>query len=159
MWVSRGDQASRGQTIVARVPWRCETARYEMCRPPGSDSRIPKYKPLPRPALVYLACGNSFLIKMRNAQGHLYPHEYYDLLSFLTNTGRFYIEFTAHGSLKSQFPVTISQLPKCPDDLHEYPEKIKFSLESRYMGSPGYVDFSIIIVQDDDEMVSDDSHT
>jgi hypothetical protein len=92
-------------------------------------------------------------------QVSIYPHEYYELLSFLTNTGRFYIEFTAHGSLKSQFPVTISQLPKCPDDLHEYPEKIKFSLESRYMGSPGYVDFSIIIVQDDNEMVSDDSHT
>ena len=82
------------------------------------------------------------------------PSEYYNLLSFLTNTGKLYLEFTAYNNIKSQFPVTISQLPKCPDDLHEYPEKIKFSLESRYIGSPGYIDFSIIIVQDDDEMVS-----
>ena len=87
-------------------------------------------------------------------QATMQPSEYYNLLSFLTNTGKLYLEFTAYNNIKSQFPVTVSQLPKCPDDLHEYPEKIKFSLESRYIGSPGYVDFSIIIVQDDDEIVS-----
>ena len=89
----------------------------------------------------------------------LNPSEYYNLLSFLNNTGKLYLEYTAFDTIKSQFPVTISQLPKCPDDLHEYPEKIKFSLESRYIGSPGYVDFSIIIVQDDDEMVSGSQQT
>jgi hypothetical protein len=84
----------------------------------------------------------------------LNPSGYYNLLSFLTGTGKLYLEYTAYDSIKSQFPVTVSQLPKCSDDLHEYPEKIKFSLESRYIGAPGYVDFSIIIVQDDDEMFS-----
>lgn len=32
---------------------------------------------------------------------------------------------------------------------HEYPTKVKFSLESRYIGSPGYIDFGIIIIEDD----------
>ena len=89
----------------------------------------------------------------------MHPGDYYNLLSFLTNTGKLYLEFTAYNNIKSQFTVTIAQLPKCPDDLHEYPTKVKFSLESRYIGSPGYVDFSIIIVQDDDEMMSSNQQT
>jgi hypothetical protein len=89
----------------------------------------------------------------------LNPSEYYNLLSFLTITDKLYLEYTAYDNIKSQFPVTIAQLPKCPDDLYEYPEKIKFSIESRYIGSPCYVDFSIIIVQDDDEMFSGSQQT
>jgi len=80
--------------------------------------------------------------------------EYYDLMGFLLGEGRLYLEYTAYGTINSQFPVTISQLPKCPDDLHEYPVKIKFSLESRYIGSPGYIDFGIIIITDFDETVT-----
>lgn len=83
----------------------------------------------------------------------LEPSEYYSLMSFLLSSGRLYLEYTAYNSISSQFPVTISQLPKCPDDLHEYPTKVKFSLESRYIGSPGYIDFGIIIITDFDETV------
>ena len=83
----------------------------------------------------------------------LEPAEYYSLMSFLLSPGRLYLEYTAYNSINSQFPVTISQLPKCPDDLHEYPTKVKFSLESRYIGSPGYIDFGIIIITDFDETV------
>ncbi len=83
----------------------------------------------------------------------LEPADYYSLMSFLLSPGRLYLEYTAYNNINSQFPVTISQLPKCPDDLHEYPTKVKFSLESRYIGSPGYIDFGIIIITDFDETV------
>ena len=83
----------------------------------------------------------------------LEPADYYSLMSFLLSPGRLYLEYTAYNSINSQFPVTIAQLPKCPDDLHEYPTKVKFSLESRYIGSPGYIDFGIIIITDFDETV------
>lgn len=83
----------------------------------------------------------------------LEPSEYYSLMSFLLSSGRLYLEYTAYNSISSQFPVTISQLPKCPDDLHEYPTKVKLSLESRYIGSPGYIDFGVIIITDFDETV------
>ena len=84
----------------------------------------------------------------------LEPSEYYSLMNFLLGSGKLYLEYTAYSSHNSQFPVTISELPKCPDDLHEYPTKVKISLESRYIGSPGYIDFSIIIITDLDETVS-----
>jgi hypothetical protein len=84
----------------------------------------------------------------------LEPAEYYSLMSFLLGPGVLYLEYTAYNNINSQFPVTISQLPKCPDDLHEYPTKVKFSLESRYIGSPGYIDFGGIIITDFDETVT-----
>ncbi|MDD4027387.1 MAG: hypothetical protein PHO75_04360, partial [Candidatus Shapirobacteria bacterium] len=87
-------------------------------------------------------------------QATLNPDEYYTLLSFITATGNLYLEYNAYNTINSQFPVTISQLPKCPDDLHEYPTKIKLSLESRYIGSPGYIDFNIIIIDDDGDTVT-----
>jgi len=87
-------------------------------------------------------------------QATLNPDEYYTLMNFITASGRLYLEYTAYNEIKSQFPVTVSQFPKCPDDLHEYPEKVKFSLESRYIGSPGYIDFGIIVIEDDNDTVT-----
>ena len=87
-------------------------------------------------------------------QASLNPDEYYTLMSFITATGNLYLEYTAYNEVRSQFPVTVSQFPKCPDDLHEYPEKVKFSLESRYIGSPGYIDFGIIIIEDDGDNIT-----
>lgn len=84
----------------------------------------------------------------------LLPGEYADLITILSGAGNLYLEYTtAAGSASVQYPVVPGSLPKCPDDLHEYPEKIKFSLISRFVGSPGYVDFSYIIINDDDETV------
>lgn len=87
-------------------------------------------------------------------QATLNPYEYYTLMGFITATGNLYLEYTAYNEIKSQFPVTVYQFPKCPDDLHEYPEKVKFSLESRYIGSPGYIDFGIIIIEDDGDNIT-----
>ncbi|MDD2231134.1 MAG: hypothetical protein PHY48_17245 [Candidatus Cloacimonetes bacterium] len=87
-------------------------------------------------------------------QATLNPDEYYTLMNFITSSGRLYLEYTAYNEVRSQFPVTVSQFPKCPDDLHEYPEKVKFSLESRYIGSPGYIDFGIIIIEDDSDNIT-----
>ncbi|MDY0126933.1 MAG: hypothetical protein RBR69_02205, partial [Candidatus Cloacimonadaceae bacterium] len=87
-------------------------------------------------------------------QATLNPDEYYTLMSFITASGRLYLEYTAYNEVRSQFPVTVSQFPKCPDDLHEYTEKVKFSLESRYIGSPGYIDFGIIIIEDDGDNIT-----
>ena len=82
------------------------------------------------------------------------PDEYYTLMSFITTTGNLYLVYNAYNEIRSQFPVTVSQFPKCPDDLHDYPEKVKFSLESRYIGSPGYIDFGIIIIEDDGDDIT-----
>lgn len=87
-------------------------------------------------------------------QAVLNPDEYYTLMSFITATGNLYLEYNAYNEIRSQFPVTVSQFPKCPDDLHDFPEKVKFSLESRYIGSPGYIDFGIIAIEDDEETVT-----
>lgn len=87
-------------------------------------------------------------------QATLNPDEYYILMSFITASGRLYLEYTAYNEVRSQFPVTVSQFPKCPDDLQDFPEKVKFSLESRYIGSPGYIDFGIIIIEDDGDDIT-----
>jgi len=87
-------------------------------------------------------------------QANLNPYEYYTLMIFITGSGGLCLEYTAYNEVRSQFPVTVSQFPKCPDDLHEYPEKVKLSLESRYIGSPGYIDFGIIIIEDDNDTVT-----
>lgn len=81
-------------------------------------------------------------------EGILMPTEYDGLVSMLTAGGQLYLEFD-----NKQFPVTVKVLPECPDDLFEYPEKVKFTLEARYVGSPGYVDFAIIISTDVEETV------
>lgn len=82
------------------------------------------------------------------------PNEYAPLINILSGEGNLYLEYTtASGALNVQYPVISQSLPKCPDDLHEYPGKVKFSLISRYIGTPGYVDFSDIIINDDDETV------
>ncbi|MDD2231001.1 MAG: hypothetical protein PHY48_16560 [Candidatus Cloacimonetes bacterium] len=78
----------------------------------------------------------------------IFPASYDALVTLLTDDGMLYLEFS-----NKQFPVTVSQLPKCPDDLQEYPEKIKFSLESRYVGSPGHINFNTITVSDFNEIV------
>lgn len=87
-------------------------------------------------------------------QAVLNPDEYYTLMSFITAAGNLYLEYNAYNEIRSQFPVSVSQFPKCPDDLHDFPEKVKFSLESRYIGSPGYIDFGIIAIEDDGETVT-----
>jgi hypothetical protein len=81
------------------------------------------------------------------------PGEYHDLYAFLIGEGQLYAEWTAYDQVNHQYAVEVSALPEQPDDLHEYPEKVKFSLISRYTGVPGYNDFGIIIQGDTDETV------
>lgn len=83
-------------------------------------------------------------------QAILLPSDYYALINFITAPGRLYLEYMAHDEIRSQFPVNLVNMPKCPDDLHEYPEKIKFSLESKYIGNPGYIDFFNVSIENDD---------
>jgi hypothetical protein len=83
----------------------------------------------------------------------LQPSEFAPLLDLLSGTGQHYVEYTTGGSTNVQYPVSPVTLPKCPDDLHEYPEKVKFTMVSRFIGKPGYIDFSHIITQVDDETV------
>ncbi|MDP3114060.1 MAG: hypothetical protein Q8M98_04705 [Candidatus Cloacimonadaceae bacterium] len=88
-----------------------------------------------------------------NIEAVLRPEEYSAFLYFLTIPGKFYIEFTWYSTLIRQFPVTVTQLPKMPDDLHEYPEKIKVSLESRYTGELAFINFDYIHTLDEYETV------
>ncbi len=80
----------------------------------------------------------------------LLPEFYASLLYFLTQPGSFYLEFD-HAGARKQFPVTIDSLPRCADDLHEYRDAVKFTLESRYTGTPTAINFDIIIPQEDDD--------
>ena len=80
----------------------------------------------------------------------LLPEFYASLLYFLTQPGSFYLEFD-HAGARKQFPVTIDSLPKCADDLHEYRDAVKFTLESRYTGTPTAINFDIVIPQEDDD--------
>lgn len=88
-----------------------------------------------------------------NIEAVLRPEEYSAFLYFLTIPGKFYIEFTMYGTFIKQFPVIITQLPKMPDDLHEYPEIIKLSLESRYTGELTIINFDYIHSLDEWETV------
>jgi len=88
-----------------------------------------------------------------NIEAILYPEEYNAFLYFLTQEGRFYIEFTFYGTLVRQYPVIVTQLPKMPDDLHEDPEKIKVTLESRYTEELTFINFEYISTLDENETV------
>ncbi|MDP2173455.1 MAG: hypothetical protein Q8J62_06745 [Candidatus Cloacimonadaceae bacterium] len=88
-----------------------------------------------------------------NIEAVLRPEEYSAFLYFLTQPGKFYIEFTWYSTQIRQFPVTVAQLPKMPDDLHEYPEKIKVTLESRYTGELTNINFDYIHTLDECESV------
>jgi hypothetical protein len=86
-------------------------------------------------------------------QAYLTPDTYAELIGFLSGGEKYYLEYM-HGNVRKQYPVQITSLPECPDDMHEYPGITKFSLESKYIGTPGYFDWTTIIVQDDDEIVT-----
>jgi len=88
-----------------------------------------------------------------NIEAIMYPEQYSAFLYFLTQPGKFYIEFNWYSIITRQFPVTIAQLPKMPDDLHEYPEKIKVTLESRYTGTPTTINFNYYTQIDEHEIV------
>jgi len=88
-----------------------------------------------------------------NLEAVLYPEEYSAFLYFLTQPGKFYVEFQWYSIIVRQYPVIITQLPKMPDDLHEYPEKVKVCLEARYVGEPGFINFDYYTTLDDQEMV------
>lgn len=80
--------------------------------------------------------------------------QYYTLLAFITAPGSYYIEYSSPIGTLRQFPIEFTSLPKCPDDLHEYPAKIEFNAVSRYIGTPGYIDFTIFTLCPDDEIAT-----
>ncbi|HPT71736.1 MAG TPA: hypothetical protein PLE74_05600 [Candidatus Cloacimonadota bacterium] len=76
-------------------------------------------------------------------EAYLLPAEYNAMLYFLTQEGDFFLEYEQEGhSHQMQFPVTIESLPKCTDDLHSEPDKIKFTAISRYTGTLPFIDFN-----------------
>lgn len=82
------------------------------------------------------------------------PAEYLALYAFLTlaDASQYYVEYTSNG-INKQFPVTITELPACPDDLHEYPSIIKLKMVSRYITTPGYINFDTVMMADDQENI------
>ncbi len=79
------------------------------------------------------------------------PAQYHALLAFMKVTGLYYLEYYSPAGTLRQFPIEFTSFPECPDDLHEYPVKIEFSAVSRYIGTPGYIDFNIITLCPDDD--------
>lgn len=85
----------------------------------------------------------------------LQPEEYHALLAHLKADGAHYVEFNSTPSHFQQFPITIEKLPKRPDDLCEYPDKVAFTAKSTYTTTPQYIDFSAaVILANDDEIIS-----
>jgi hypothetical protein len=79
------------------------------------------------------------------------PEEFNAFTYFLTQEGKFYIEFIMIGTLVKQFPVIVTQYPKAADEIREDPEKVKVTLQSSYIGSPGFINFDTYTTMDDFE--------
>jgi len=72
------------------------------------------------------------------------PTDYRTLYAFLIADGtQYYIEFETDSVLR-QFPLFFTQLPACPDDLHEYPAEITLTMESRYTDPLSIINFDIV---------------
>jgi hypothetical protein len=81
------------------------------------------------------------------------PEEFNAFTYFLTQEGKFYIEFIMIGTLIKQFPVIVTQYPKAGDEIREDPEKVKVVLQSSYVGSPGFINFDTYTTMDDFESI------
>jgi hypothetical protein len=79
------------------------------------------------------------------------PEEFNAFTYFLTQEGKFYIEFIMMGTLVKQFPVIVTQYPKAADEIREDPEKVKVVLLSSYVGSPGFINFDTFTTIDEQE--------
>lgn len=80
-----------------------------------------------------------------------YPEEFSAFTYFLTQEGKFYIEFIPFGTWVKQYPVIVTQYPKPSDEIREDPEKVKIVLQSSYIGSPGFINFDTFTTIDDQE--------
>lgn len=80
------------------------------------------------------------------------PVGYAQLYAYLQNIGDFYLEYSSNSVMK-QFPVEITQMPVCPDDLHEHPAMTSIAFQSLYVGTLPFINFDIITSQDDAETV------
>jgi hypothetical protein len=67
-----------------------------------------------------------------------YPEEFHAFTYFLTQEGKFYI---------------VTQYPKAADEIREDPEKVKVTLQSSYIGSPGFINFDTYTTMDDFESI------
>lgn len=73
------------------------------------------------------------------------PALYDNVYAMLLRDVPTYIEFYRN-NVRKQFKITsIVDLPTCPDDLNEYPDLIKFTVESRYTLPQSIVNFTYII--------------
>lgn len=79
------------------------------------------------------------------------PTDYRSLYAFLlAESLTYYVEFETDGVLR-QYPVVFSQLPACPDDLHEYPAEISLVAESRYVDPLSIINFDLMVLADTHE--------
>ncbi len=81
----------------------------------------------------------------------LFPEEFQSLVYFITQEGKFYIEFTMYSTQIRQFPVIITQYPKASEEIREDADKVKITLQSNYIGSPGFINFDTYPSIDDHE--------
>jgi len=82
-----------------------------------------------------------------------YPEEFSAFTYFLTQEGKFYIEFIQFGTLVKQYPVIVTQYPKASEEIRDDPEKVKVVLQSSYIGSPGFINFDTYSLLDEHEML------
>lgn len=75
------------------------------------------------------------------------PSLYQQVYDFLLLGGAYYLEYTSNAALR-QFPVVIQGLPKCPDDLHEYPAVIQLRFVAMYVNTPGVINWMTLMLSD-----------
>ena len=67
-----------------------------------------------------------------NCEAVLQPWEYKFLMDFLLIEGIFYLDWS-HFFGHQQYEVKVLEYPKCPDELNEYPERVKFVMQAIYV--------------------------
>lgn len=99
---------------------------------------------------TYVHRRGRYYVDSFSIDGPVTPSQYYLLLDILKMDGQLYVEYTSSGTLR-QYPVSVVEMPPAPDDLHEYREIVKFSLEARYITQPGIVNWDTFSLADTDE--------
>lgn len=91
-----------------------------------------------------------------NLEAVVTPAEYQILIDKLTVSDTILL-FYMHGNAQIQASVKLDKLPECPDDLHEYPGRVSFTLYADYVGTvPRGVDPRVLRCIDDHEFVIGD---
>lgn len=86
-------------------------------------------------------------------EGPCSPEKYHELIAFLNTDGALYLLYESAGVIM-QYRIEVSALPSCPDDLHEHPDMISYTVVSRYINYDPVIDEEIQTLTEFDETIT-----